>query len=220
MEGRGSRPYRTTKYDENSRKQQQTEEVVEPEDTIKSHSNVSTVEQEPFMGMKVRRRSSMYRLYKGDYIDAASNEPILKLLTKQGDRQVLFAENIVKVTRKGRIARCTLLITDVALYILDAESFSTKRRVSLFSIGKVCLSECSDNFFAIVIPQEYDTLLASARKSEIVTVLTDARKKIGNPEPLEVSFSNHFEYYIDSEHIREVITEQIEGGVKTRFVDR
>ncbi|KAL2613888.1 hypothetical protein R1flu_025580 [Riccia fluitans] len=221
MEGKGSRPYRTARLDENFKKQQAEEEVVEPEDTIKSQSTSSTVEQEPFMGMKVRRRSSMYRPQNSDYIEAASNDKIHKLLTKQGDRQILFAESLMKVTRRGRLARRILLITDVALYVIDPQFYSVKRRVSLLSISKLCLSECSDNFFAIIIPQEYDTLFASARKSEIVTVLVDAHKKLNrNAEPLEVSFQNQFEYYLDSEHIREVITEQIEGGVKTRFVDK
>ncbi|BBN11449.1 hypothetical protein MPTK1_5g11990 [Marchantia polymorpha subsp. ruderalis] len=219
--GRGARPYRTARFDEALKKQQHEEEMVEPEDAIKAHSGASTDEQEPFMGMKVRRRSSMFRLFKGDYIDAENNDQIRKLLTKQGDRQVLYAENVVKVTRKGKVARRILLITDMALYILDTQFYTMKRRVPLASIGKLCLSECSDNFFAVVVPSEYDTLFASARKTEIVTVLVDAFKKLSSQgETLTVEFSNKFEYYLDSEHVREVVTETVEGGVKTSFVDK
>ncbi|KAG6557457.1 hypothetical protein Mapa_000730 [Marchantia paleacea] len=276
MEGRGARPYRTARFDEALKKQQHEEEVVEAEDAIKAHSGASTDEQEPFMGMKVRRRSSMYRLFKGDYIDAENNDQIRKLLTKQGlellfgvhsfcelynkkvlslsytyilkralgetirtrrncrscihvlrecvyssDRQVVYAENVVKLNRKGKVARRILLITDVALYTLDTQFYSLKRRIPLASIGKLCLSECSDNFFAVIVPSEYDTLFASARKTEIVTVLVDAVKKLSSQgETLPVEFSNKFEYYLDSEHVREVITEPVEGGVKTRFVDK
>lgn len=108
-----------------------------------------------------------------------------------GDRPALFAENVLKVTRRGKLDRRILLITEVALYTLDTQFFRLKRRVPLGSISKVCLSECTDNFFAIIIPQEYDTLFASARKTEIVTVLVEAHKKLNpNAEPLEVVFQN------------------------------
>ncbi|CAM6086886.1 unnamed protein product [Calypogeia fissa] len=188
---------------------------------LKAQSSVdATDEQEPFMGVKMRRRSSMYRHYKGDYLDVSSNDRIQKLLMKQGDREVLFAENLVKVTRRRKLLRRLLLITDVAVYILETQFYNLKRRISLQSINKVCLSEQSDNFFAIIIPSEYDTLLASTRKNEIVTVLVEASKKLSESgEPMEVQFADKFEYYLDSEHIREVITEQVTGGVKTIFVD-
>ncbi|KAG8390366.1 hypothetical protein BUALT_Bualt01G0076000 [Buddleja alternifolia] len=57
------------------------------------------------------------------------------------------------------------------------------------AVEKLCLSELSDNFFAIIIPAEYDLLMASTRKTEIVTVLTDAMKNASNYE-LEISLSN------------------------------
>lgn len=85
--------------------------------------------------------------------------------------------------------RRVLLITDVAIYIIDLESEMLKRRISLTVVEKICLSELSDNFFAIIIPTEYDLLMASTRKTEIVTVLVDANKDSANYE-LEVAFSN------------------------------
>jgi hypothetical protein len=48
-----------------------------------SNSNV-TEDQEPFMGVKVRRKTSLHRDYKGDYIDVASHPFLIKLLQKQG----------------------------------------------------------------------------------------------------------------------------------------
>uniref|UniRef100_A0A0D6R4I5 TH1 domain-containing protein n=1 Tax=Araucaria cunninghamii TaxID=56994 RepID=A0A0D6R4I5_ARACU len=181
--------------------------------------SMATETQEPFMGMKVRRRTSLYRQYQGDYIDAKSNQIILKLLEKQGDRQVLFADNIVKVNSEGKIKRQVLLISDVAVYILDAQWGNLKHRIGLKAIEKVCLSTLSDNFFAIIVPTEYDTLLASTRKTEIVTVLVEAMKKLRD-NPLEVVFSNRFEYYVGSDSVREVFFEEAEGGVKTRIVQK
>ncbi|XP_002980279.2 myosin ID heavy chain [Selaginella moellendorffii] len=174
--------------------------------------------QEPFMGVKVRRRSSMYRQFQGDYINVAGNQHILKLLTKQGDRQVLFADNVIKVNRRSKVRKRVLLITDVALYSLDADWFTLKRRISLSAIEKVLLSELNDNFFALSVSTEYDCLFASTHKTEIVTILQEATRKLDTP--LEVCFSNRFEYYMDSENIREVIFEEVPGGVKTTFVNK
>ena len=48
-----------------------------------SGSNVSD-DQEPFMGVKVRRKASLHRDYKGDYIDVPSHPNLMKILQKQG----------------------------------------------------------------------------------------------------------------------------------------
>lgn len=179
---------------------------------------------EPFMGMKVRRHSSMYRVYSADYIDVPANPTIVKLLSKQGDKQVLFADNIMKVNRKCKLVRRVLIVTDVAIYMLDSVFFRLKHRIPMQNIDKVSLSELSDNFLAVSVPSEYDFLIASTRKSEIVTVLVEAVKQLTTTLPeneLQVKFSNSFEYRIDAEHTREVHFESVEdGGTKTKFVDK
>ena len=47
-------------------------------------SNV-TEDQEPFMGVKVRRKASRHRDYRGDYVDVPSRPYLMKILDKQGD---------------------------------------------------------------------------------------------------------------------------------------
>lgn len=85
--------------------------------------------------------------------------------------------------------RRILLITDFAIYIVDPDTDALKRRIALAAVEKLCLSELSDNFFSIIIPTEYDLLMASTRKTEIVIVLVDATKSASDYE-LEVSLSN------------------------------
>lgn len=176
-----------------------------------------TEDQEPFMGVKVRRKTSFHREYRGDYIDVPSHPYLMKILQKQGDNQVLFADKVLKFTGSGKMKRRILLITDFAIYVVDPEADSLKRRIALAAVDKMCLSELSDNFFAIIIPTEYDLLVASTRKTEIVTVLVEATKNAANYE-LEVAFSNSFEYHAGAEFVKEVQFEEVEGGVKTRIV--
>ena len=106
-----------------------------------------------------------------------------------GDRQVLFADKALKFTGSGKMKRRILLITDFAIYIIDPETDTLKRRIALAAVERLCLSELSDNFFAIIVPTEYDLLMASTRKTEIVTLLVDATKNMSDYE-LEVVFSN------------------------------
>ncbi|KAM7268143.1 hypothetical protein ACFE04_010309 [Oxalis oulophora] len=70
--------------------------------------------------------------------------------------------------------RRLLIITDFAIYVIDPDTNALKRRIAIAAVDKMCLSELSDNFFAIIIPTEYDLLMASTRKTEIVTVFVVA----------------------------------------------
>ncbi|CAN1158469.1 Myosin heavy chain IB [Linum perenne] len=181
-----------------------------------SSSNVSD-DQEPFMGVKVRRKASLHRDVKGGYIDVPSHPRLMKILHKQGDKQILFADKVLKFTASGKMKRRILLITDFAVYIIDPETDALKRRIAMAAVEKLCLSELSDNFFAIVIPTEYDLLMASTRKTEVVTVLVEHTKSASNYD-LDVEFSNSFEYQAAADVVKEVRFEEVDGGVKTRIL--
>ncbi|KAH8487544.1 hypothetical protein H0E87_026209 [Populus deltoides] len=178
-------------------------------------SNVSD-DQEPVVGVKVLRQASRHRDIKGDYLDVPSHSYLMKIFQKQGDKQVLFADKVLKFTASGKMKHRILLITDFALYIIDPETNALKRRIALAAVEKTCLSDLSDNFLAIIIPKEYDLLMASTRKTEIVAVLVEATKSASDFE-LEVVFSNSFEYNADAELVKEIQFEEVEGGVKTRI---
>ncbi|KAL8519228.1 hypothetical protein ACS0TY_010244 [Phlomoides rotata] len=223
-----------SRYPSNSRIQIDTGETPEPRydyaddetpdddgDGLKLRpSNSNVIENlEPFMGVKVRRRASRLRDYIGDYLDVPSRPHLMKILDKQGDRKVLFADKVMKFTGSGKLKRRLLLITDFAIYIMDPETDSLKRRIALAAVETLCLSELSDNFFAVIIPTEYDLLMASTRKTEIVTVLVNATKSASDFE-LEVSLSNRFEYNAGAGQMKEVQFEEVEGGVRTKIVQK
>ncbi|XP_051122920.1 uncharacterized protein LOC127245865 [Andrographis paniculata] len=179
-------------------------------------SSIVTEDLEPYMGVKMRRKASRHRDYMGDYIDVQSRPCIMKILEKQGDKKVLFADKVLKFTGSGKMKKRILLITDFAIYILDPDTDTLKRRIALAAVEKLCLSELSDNFFAIIIPTEYDLLMASTRKTEIVTVLVDATKSSSDCE-LEVSLTNRFQYNAAADVVKEIQFAEIEGGVRTRI---
>lgn len=106
-----------------------------------------------------------------------------------GDQEVLFADKVLKFTSSGKMKSRILLITDFAVYIVDPEIDSLKRRIALAAVDKICISKLNDNFLAVIIPTEYDLLVASARKIEIVTAFNEATRKASDYE-LEVVSSN------------------------------
>lgn len=157
------------------------------------------------------------KLAKGDHINVPSYHFLNKIMQKQGDQEVLFADKVLKFTSSGKMKCRILLITDFAIYIVDPEIDSLKRRIALAAVDKICLSKLNDNFLAVIIPTEYDLLLASARKTEIVTAFVEATRKASDYE-LEVVSSNRFEYNAASDLVKEIEFEEVEGGVKTRIL--
>ncbi|XP_073273155.1 uncharacterized protein [Primulina huaijiensis] len=176
-----------------------------------------TEDQNPLVGIKTGWKSSRLRDCTGDYINVRSRPYLMKLLEKQGDRKVLFADKVLKFTCSGKMKRHILIITDFAIYIVDPDTDSLKRRIALAAVEKLCLSELCDNFLAIIIPTEYDLLMASTRKTEIVAVFVETTKSASDYE-LEVSLSNRFEYNAAAEIVKEVKFEEVEGGVRTKIV--
>lgn len=51
---------------------------------LRSSGSKVTEDQEPFMGVKVRRKASRHRDYRGDYVDVPSRPYLMKILEKQG----------------------------------------------------------------------------------------------------------------------------------------
>ncbi|CAI9295637.1 unnamed protein product [Lactuca saligna] len=178
-----------------------------------------TEDHDPFSGGKVRRKASIARSFRGDYVDVRSKPYLMKILEKQGDRGVIFADEVLKFTGSGKMKRRILVITNFAIYVVDQETYTLKRRIALAAVEKLCLSELSDNFFSIIVPTEYDLLLASTRKTEIVSLLVESMKNTSNYE-LEVHLSNSFEYHATSEIVKEIQFEEVEGGIRTRIVKK
>ncbi|KAF8769002.1 hypothetical protein HU200_007037 [Digitaria exilis] len=91
--------------------------------------------------------------------------------------------------------RRILVITDFALYLVDPDADILKRRIALAAVDKLCISNLSDNFFSIIVPTEYDCLMASTRKKEIVDVIVKAIKSTSEYEP-EVASSNRYLFLV------------------------
>ncbi|XP_010442888.1 PREDICTED: myosin IB heavy chain isoform X2 [Camelina sativa] len=174
-------------------------------------------DQTPFAGGKVRRKASRFREHRGDYLHVSTRPGLMRILEKQGDTSILFADKVLKFTGSGKMKRRIFILTDFAIYLIDPETEAMTRRIALAAVEKMCLSKLSDNFFAIIIPTEYDLFMASTRKTELVQVMVDVTKSASDYE-LEVLLSNRFEYNASASLVKEVSFQESEGGIKTKFL--
>jgi len=91
-----------------------------------------------------------------------------------------------------------------------------KRRIPLKLLSKVTMSKLPDNFFSLHVEGEYDYLLVSPKKIEIVQRLIDVYESLQHEE-LSLVFADAFEYNVDSETVREIHFSRVEGGISTQI---
>jgi len=119
-------------------------------------------------------RSSRSREH-ADHCDLRSTPEVVKLLAKHGEPPlVLFSEEVLKINRRGEAVPRIMLVATNAVYLLDAETRRVRRKIAVKALGCLRMSEHSDNFLALVYPEEYDVLLVCARKIEAVLAMCDA----------------------------------------------
>ena len=138
-------------------------------------------------------------------------------MAKHGEPPVvLFSEEVLKINRRGEAVPRVMLVASNAVYLLNAETHRAHRKLPLRSLGALRMSELSDNFLAIVNPDEYDCLLVCARKIEAVMAMCDARRALGGGSSaggeLPVELSLRFEYRAGANMTKIVAFTRLDDG--------
>lgn len=165
-----------------------------------------------------------------DHADLRSSPEVAKLMAKHGETPVvLFSDEVLKINRRGEAVPRVMLVASNAVYLLNAETHRVHRKLPLRSLGALRMSELSDNFLAIVNPDEYDCLLVCARKIEAVTAMCDARRALGRGSSgvggrgggeLPVELSLRFEYRAGANMTKIVAFTRLDDGeVDTTITD-
>eukprot|EP00123_Amoebidium_parasiticum_P000857 comp11764_c0_seq1/m.6359 comp11764_c0_seq1/g.6359 ORF comp11764_c0_seq1/g.6359 comp11764_c0_seq1/m.6359 type:complete len:203 (-) comp11764_c0_seq1:545-1153(-) len=180
------------------------------------HTEAGTAAADIFKGQKERRRSSDAKQFLGDHVQAGGLPAIAKALAKNGDKKIVFADIVLKINKRNKMQQRLLLITDAAIYNIEPNSYKVKRRITFDQLGSISLSKLPDNFFIFHVPSEYDYLMVSGKKVEIVTRIAESYEE-SVKKPLNINFGDSFEYRIDSETTREIQFTRVEGGVSTQI---
>eukprot|EP00161_Ancyromonas_sigmoides_P008222 TRINITY_DN205_c1_g8_i1.p1 TRINITY_DN205_c1_g8~~TRINITY_DN205_c1_g8_i1.p1 ORF type:complete len:263 (-),score=111.22 TRINITY_DN205_c1_g8_i1:212-964(-) len=169
-----------------------------------------------YLGEKERRRSSAVKTQVGDNLALKNNSKVTKKMAKHGDSTIIFSDYVIKVNRRNKMQKRVLMISDSAIYNLDPANFQCKRRIPFSILGSISMSKLSDNFFALHIPSEYDYLMVSGKKVEIVDHVREQAKRATGKE-IRVSLANSYDYRIDQDNVREIHFTKVEGGVSTQI---
>lgn len=150
---------------------------------------------DPYDGAKLRARETVVgdREATGDALGVGKNEKAMKTLRKQKDwgppdQVIVFSENAQKVNEKFKHQTRLLLVTNLAVFNVDPDNYSIKRRIDLRALDRICTSCLNDDYFMVHVPSEYDYMYQCKRKSEAILNIQTQYAKLSKRElPIEVS---------------------------------
>ncbi|KAG2382987.1 hypothetical protein C9374_004954 [Naegleria lovaniensis] len=177
---------------------------------------------------KQRRRMSINRNFKGDYIQFFNNAQLQELLQPyQHEGGVVFSDEIrkpkVKVFRsEPSFKKMMLLVTPQSIFFIRRKKdeprragFTVKKRVPFTQIENITMSSLPDNWLCLKLYDDVDIFFENEHKTELVTILDDIYfKEYGNH--LKLLFSNQFEFDYTKRKTKSVefITD---GTISVRF---
>ncbi|XP_063305190.1 unconventional myosin-Ie [Pelobates fuscus] len=133
-----------------------------------------------FLNKKERRRNSINRNFIGDYIGMEERPEIRQFVGKR--EKIDFADTVTKYDRRSKGVKRDLILTPKSVYLIGREKMKQgpekgmlrevlKRKIDVERILSVSLSTMQDDFF-ILHEQEYDSLLESLFKTELISLLS------------------------------------------------
>jgi len=149
--------------------------------------NLQTSVNQKVQGKKERRRLSLERPFKGDYISYRENFPLKAIIERNGKEKMSFADRVNKYTRSVKRQRRLLLITDQAIYLVAVDKnkdkdkvarakkpwlYVEKRRLPHNTVRGITFSTLCDGFFVLHVTGSYDSVLECRRKTELLSILT------------------------------------------------
>lgn len=156
---------------------------------------------------KERRRNSLNRNFVGDYIGMEEHPELQQFVGKR--EKIDFADTVTKYDRRFKGVKRDLLLTPKCLYLIGREKVKQgpdkglvkevlKRRIELERLLSVSLSTMQDDIF-ILHEQEYDSLLESVFKTELLSLLAK-RYEEKTQKQLPLKFSNTLELKLKKEN--------------------
>ncbi|TPX34504.1 hypothetical protein SmJEL517_g02861 [Synchytrium microbalum] len=151
---------------------------------------------------KERKRMSLNRIFRGDYVNYLDN-PVLKNLLGKTEK-VGFGQEVTKYDRKFKPSKLELLITETAVYLIGLDKAkdgpnkgklvkAIKRKIPLSGVGGISVSTKADDFFVLHVPSEYDNVLQNMYKTELITVLSE-KYEAATGRKLQINFEDKIKY--------------------------
>eukprot|EP01133_Synstelium_polycarpum_P016755 gene16755-19921_t len=134
------------------------------------------------------------RRFMADYMSDDSNpkkaqfvEAVQNLFPRGDDKEILFADNVIKVNKRGKSQLRTLIITDQHIYKYDPKKYTRKKvGLKIHLINALCASNKRDTFLAIHFKAPVRDLFVNLgcdgieKLSEVVTILVQRVYQLTN----------------------------------------
>lgn len=153
---------------------------------------------ERYMGKKKRRRNTLDRIYKGDYIGVNTYPGYGTILQTKGGRnqKLLFLGHVQKVNERFVHQPRVLMIGSYAIFNLKADKIhqpKERRVIELTKLSGVAMSAQPDNYLLLQVKGDADLLVVVEQKTEIVNAL---RKRIlaASGRELHVTIADELEF--------------------------
>jgi myosin-1 len=128
-----------------------------------------------YKGRKLRRKRSVKLFYQGDYVQDSNHREILRIMSKRGDKAILFFDVIDKYNKSFVCQSRHILLTNRCIYFTKGGFISgkyiIKHEFQLNTAISVVMSPFPDNFLVLRIPGQGDFILSMERKTEFLQVL-------------------------------------------------
>ncbi|KAJ3435426.1 hypothetical protein M0812_19614 [Anaeramoeba flamelloides] len=169
-------------------------------------------------GKKDRRRSSATKEFHGNYLRLENKKNIQNMMKKNRDSRIVFCDTIAKINKRNKVQERVLLITNRNIYNLDPSSYKLLRKIEINKLTAITMSTLPDNFFVLGVRDEYDYLIVSSRKTEILSCIIDCCKRLSHI--VEIRFMDNFNYRITEGVRRELRFRLTNEGVSTQLFQR
>lgn len=177
-------------------------------------------------GKKERRRWSLDRPYRSDYIDFKDNNTLAGIVERYGDEGIEFGDGIFTYDYQFKPHRRILVLTNEAIYLLgivprlpplppgqkkrkepvNPDSitewyYGLHRRILLSELRDVTLSSLADDYVVFHITNQHDQLIRCRRKTEFIAVMQKQKN-------VSVQFSNEISMNIKTKKKKKAATLQ------------
>eukprot|EP00808_Paulinella_micropora_P004347 g11237.t1 len=148
-----------------------------------------------FGKQKLRRRVSVSRYPRADYI-RAQEEPFVQDLLQRDGAVLRFADMVEKVNRKYVVQPRILMLSSRHIYNLKVKGkkWALQRRIDIANLDAVSLSTKADGVMVLHVANEYDYVYTCDRKTEFVTALQDAYEKVKQGSQLVLRIADTIRY--------------------------
>ena len=150
-----------------------------------------------FKGRK-RRSNSIYLRFNGDYIGCRDSAPLFRELAKAklpletDPVEIVFADEVSKVNRRGKAQQRFMVLTHAGLYILTPsfEAPVLRSFMDINAITGLSLSTFADNFVFVHEKDGRDLMVECRFKSEFVALLSQSIADLSHGRDLPLTFSD------------------------------